>query len=285
MILYRPRGLSWTMFKRILDCPRQAEYAVREKEGDPDAAREQTTPNYHASAGTIVQKLFECYFNQGVNLRSGGTQPEVIAAACAKVLASKFTAKVIAETIYPPGKSEADLRKFVAESAATGRTALFEAGILEKQVRSEVPSGGEAGGRRIFAQIDFLVTTPEGVYIYDGKINSAPNADIRQLWYAALTRKEPVLGGGFIYWKLGKYVPVRFDAAHLSRFQDGDFAAGLKRWEPVMTTGVDTLEPEPSYAACRWCSWNGRCRSATMSRKAREPNYSLPAEIDWTDLD
>ncbi len=273
------------MFKRIMDCPRQAEFAIREKEGDPEAAREQTTSNYHASAGTIVQKLFECYFNQGVNLRPGGTQPEAVAACCAKVLASKFAAKTIAETIYPPGKTEADLRKFVAESAATGRTALFEAGLLNRDgVRSEVPSGGKVGDWRIFAQIDFLVKTPQGVYIYDGKINSAPNADVRQLWYTALTRPEKVLGGGFIYWKLGKFVPVHFSSEHLSRFRDGDFAAGMERWRPVMTTGVDSLEPEPSFAACQWCAWNGRCQHAVFSRK-REPNYDLPAEIDWDGLD
>lgn len=272
------------MFLRMVNCPRQAEYAIREKEGDLDAAREQTTSTYHADAGTIVQKLFELYFNQTVNLRPGGTQPEAVARACAKVLASKWATDLMAKTTYPHGKSEADLRKFVAESAATGRTALFEAGLLDKDVRSEVPSPGKAGDWRIFAQIDFLVKTPEGVYIYDGKINSSPNADKRQLWYTALTREEPVLGGGFIYWKLGKFVPVRFDADTLSRFRDGDFAYGMERWRPVMTIGVEELEPEPSFSTCRWCPWNGRCRSATFSKR-REPDYSLPTEIDWTDLD
>lgn len=284
MIYYRPRGLSWTMFKRILDCPRQAEYAIREKGGDPDAARVQTTPTYHADAGTIVQKLFECYFNQGVNLREGGTRPEAIAAACARVLASKWAARVIAATTYPDGKTEADLRRFVAESAASGRQALFDAGILEKQVRSEVPSPGEADGARIFSLIDFLVKTPEGVYIYDGKINAAASADPRQLWYAALGRKEPVLGGGFVYWKLGKFVPVPMGQRTLEEFRRGDFAKGMDRWGPVMGRGVDSLEPEPRYAVCRWCSWNGRCASATMSRR-RTPDYNLPDEIDWGDLD
>jgi hypothetical protein len=272
------------MFKRILDCPRQAEYAVREKEGDPEAVREALGFNYHASAGTLVQKLYECYFNQRVNLRPGGTQPEVVAACCAKVLASKFAEKVIGETTYPQGKSKAELLKFVATSAATGLTALFESGILGKEVRSEVPSAGSAGGRRIFAQIDFLVKTSAGSFIYDGKINSAPTADPRQLWYAALTRTEPVRGGGFIYWKLGKFVPVKFDAETLAEFKAGDFAKGMARWEPVMTTGVDTLEATPSWAACQWCSWGGRCRYARQAPR-REPDYSLPAEIDWGDLD
>lgn len=284
LLHWRPRGLSWSMWKRIMDCPKQAEFAVRDRLGDPSAAREQTTPTYHADAGTIVQKLYELYFNQGVNLRSGGTSPEAVAKACRKVLESKWAREIIAATTYPRGKSEGTLRQLITSAAASGRQALFDAGLLEKAVRSEVPTPGEVDGFPVFSLIDFLVETPQGDYIYDGKVNAAATADPRQLWYAALARGRPVLGGGFVYWRLGKFVPVPMGADAVEKFRRGEFAEGRERWEPVMGPGVEELDPTPKFSSCRWCAWNGKCASAQTS-KQKPINYDLPEEIGWGDLE
>lgn len=272
------------MFKKMMDCPKQAEYAVRERLGDESCVISRDTATYHADAGTIVQKLYELYFNQQVNLRPGGMSEQTVANAIAKVLSSKPVTKILAETTFPDGKTMADLRTFIVTSAATGRKALFDGGVLDQPMRSEVASPGEVDGYRIFAFIDFLRTTEKGVYIYDGKINASASADPRQLWYAALTRDEPVLGGGFFYWKLGRYVAVDMSPEAIQKFKEGDFAESRRRWEPILGPGVESLEATPSYAACRFCNWNGMCPSAQRG-KVREPNYDLPDEIGWGDLD
>lgn len=286
LLHWRPRGLSWTMFRIMVSCPKQAEYAVRDRLGDPSAAREQNTPTFHADAGTIVQKLYELYFNQGVNLRDGGTTDEVVARCATKVMASPWAEKILEKTTYPEGKTHKDLLQLIATGVAKGRKALFAAGLLDKEMKSEVNWSGTFEGFSVFSRVDFVVETPRGAFIYDGKINGQANADPRQLWYAALARREsgrPVLGAGFLYWKLGKFVSVPVDDATLEKFIKGDFAEGRKRWLPVMGPGVESLDPTPSFSTCRFCAWNGKCPSAQMAR-ARTPDYNLPDEIDWGDI-
>lgn len=287
-------GISWTMWRRAFECGKQAELAIAERNGVPRFEQGTGWPTYYADVGTIVQKFYECYFNQGVNLRPGGTNSAAIATGVNKVLASPWCAKVLEKTTYPEGKdgvslTVVDLVERVRKQALSGLRGLADAGVLDRPVRSEVASVGLVRGLPIFALIDFLVELPHGDMIFDGKSNANRDADPRQMYWCALTRafnkerSRNVVGGGFIYWIHG-FEPVRMNGEDLQRFIDGDFKRILPVFERLRTTGVDEIPAQPKdYKVCKFCAWSGSC-SRSLAKPKREPDFGLPERVGFDDV-
>jgi hypothetical protein len=273
------KPISWTFFENLDTCPRKIEHRLR---GVPD---DTVWPSYYADVGTIVQKVYEVYFNQGINLKETakekGIDLVVVKRVAEKVLTSKWAREVLGATTYPDGKEEADLVKQVRFDVENGRTALWNADILNKPVRSEVRSPGEARGIRIFAFVDFVRKTDEGEEVYDGKSKSRPDADDRQVVWAALTRKGvDVVKGGILYWRQGFHqvdVSTKAQLEFLEEHLD-PLIPTIER----LKTGVVSLEAKPSDGNCLMCRWNRSCEEST--RRVKPPNFGLPDEVGFEDL-
>ncbi len=273
------KPISWTFFENLATCPKRNEHRLR---GVPPNT---TWPSYWATIGTIDQKIYELYYNQGINLKMAatekGTDMGVVKRVAEKVLASKWVRELLGETTYPPGKEEADLVATVRSDVESGRVALFNAGILEKKCRSEVPSSGKVRDVRIFAFIDFIHEGPNGAEVYDGKAKSRADADDRQILWAALTiNGQDVVKGGFLYWRQGYHEVDVSTKAQLEFLE--------KELDPVrpqierLKTGVVSLEARPSDRACLMCKWNQSCSEST--KRKRELDFNLPDEIEFGDV-
>lgn len=255
------KGISWSKFKLALSCPLALQKSI-----DKESSIE-WRPTYHAQLGTTVQKVFEVYFNQGVNLKPGGDQESVITKCADIVLASKwFDGLAIS---YTPTTNSDTMRVTVHEHVLGGLRQFRELGMLARPIRSEVDWGATFRNLRLFGRMDFVVHEGDGVYLYDGKSHQKENADERQLLFYALVASassKTVLGGGFLYWGL-KYHPVDLSAAKIKEFVDDCFS-GVSPIFERLKTGIDVLEAKPEKGRCYWCAWGRTCK---FSLVAREP--------------
>lgn len=252
-------SISWSKLDLALRCPLALQKTIDKAPG----ARYQ--PTFWMDSGTLVQKTFEVFFNQRINLKPGGDRPEVIQRATNKVLTSQFRKEL--GTTFPEGKSDTDLDIMVREHTAKGLEHLREIGLLIRDVRSEVKWNSIFRGMRTFAMIDFLTEGPDGIEIYDGKGHQKEDANPDQLRYYALTiasSGRKMAKGGLIYWQHG-YREVDLSPPAIKLFAD----TTIQKVQPLfrqLADGVEKLEATPSEKACGRCLWSQTCLSSAVRR-------------------
>ena len=262
MITWR-KPVSWSKFRMALDCPKALELALA------DTPPSDISPNYYAVLGQCVQKVFEEYFNQRVNLRS--QKPATISKIAQLVIESDWYDKM--EKTYPFSVSEETLIKRIHEDTQTGFDAMDHAGIVDKMVTSEVPVRSEFRGLRVFAWCDFIINWPNTeIELWDGKNTKHMTADPRQLyWYAMvlMSKGHNISKGGFIYTKQGVSKEIDLSPQRIMEFINTDFVQGRKYFDQLQE-GITAFAPTPSKKTCKWCPWR---RSCTASHY-----YQVPAE-------
>lgn len=267
------KGISWSKMKLALECPLQLQKTI---EREPCV---EFRPNYYMQLGTVVQKVYELYFNQQINLRPGGDREEVVGRCAQKVMGSDWFKNL--GVSYPTGFDSVRMQESVMRHVKNGFVQLRDLGLLEKAVRSEVDWGATFRAFRIFGRMDFVVRENAiGVYLYDGKSNQEKSADVRQLLYYALVAYasgQKVLGGGFLYWQLD-YEKVDLSAKAVKKFVDEDWGRGAKVFEQLKR-GVGTLPAVPEAKRCYFCSWGRTCE---FSASAREPvDHLAPTSVSF----
>lgn len=247
------KALSWSKVKMMLSCPRKLQYTLEQKPvGVP-------SPSYYRNLGSIAQYVLEIYFNQRVNLKSGGTEAEVIQKVITKVLNSKLVQTM--DITYPPGKSRVDFDSEVRRHVTMGTEILRARGMLGREIDSEVKGVGELRGTRAYMQIDFVVKEGKYVSVLDGKGTMKTGEDSRQLkMYAAIMMKRGVLikEAAFVYWNVGEYEAVDVSPESIKKFLDSDWVEAQKI-AALIGVGVDTLDARPSHTECWKCDWKTSC--------------------------
>lgn len=265
-------GISWSKFKMASECPHQLLQAVKK------TPYGEARPNYYMNLGTVVQKVFELYFNQGINLKEGGRTQEVLFKCAQKVVNSKWVAEL--GITYPPGKDEESLRSEVVAHVMGGFLQFQELGLLDKRLRAEVDWGSTFRNLRLFGRMDFVYDTPEGVYIYDGKGHKEKTADERQLIFYSLVANasgKKVLGAGFLYWQLG-FVSVDVSLPKIQAFIESDFNEASEYFH-MLKTGVEFLPAKPESNRCWLCNW---CRVCEFSaRKMLPVDTQVPESVEF----
>lgn len=243
------KSVSWSKFDMALRCPMKLQKTI-DKEYSPKFG----STTRAAMMGTLVQKVFELYFNNDFNLKAGGRSGEVLHKILVKTLASKWASD---------GGFDSSFLDEAALQLVSGLKTLEEMGKLHLQTRSEVKMQVQFNGFRMFGMLDFVTAGEGGSYLYDGKGNSREDADPNQIKYYALTLHAAgtkLLGGGFIYWKHG-YREVDITAKGLHEFVHGDFARGRKVFARL-AAGVDYLEANPTSKNCHYCNWRATCKES-----------------------
>lgn len=270
------RPVSWSKFKLALDCPRSLQYAVDKK---PHGFADNT---YYSALGTIVQFIFEQYFNQRVNLRQGGRNPKVIERVTDKILASNYIESL--KVVYPYGKDRADLCAAVREQVTKGFLFMDKMGLTKYSVKSEVNWSSVFRGFRMFAKIDFLRHGSSGSYVFDGKGHKEMNADPRQVLYYCLSvaaSGHKIAGGGIIYWRHG-YKNLDVTPAALKRFIDGEFAEVRPLFEELKTGIQGPMEARPSKENCKFCKWRQVCPDSAVRRPPMKED--APENVGFSEI-
>lgn len=272
MITWR-KPVSWSKFRMALDCPKALELALAgTPASDPGVS-------YYSVLGQAVQKVYEVYFNQRVNLRS--TKPETISKIAQRVIESDWFEDL--DKTYPFSVSEETLITRIHEDSLSGFDAMDHAGILDKVVTSEVPVRSSYQNLRVFAWADFLTNWPnKDIELWDGKNNKKKNADPRQLyWYAMvlMSKGHNIKKGGFIYTKFGESVTVDLSPPRIMEFINTDFQRGRKYFDQLQD-GITAFAANPSKDNCRWCPWR---RSCTASIHYSPPATTGSEKVGWKD--
>lgn len=268
------KACSWSKFRLALDCPRQLEYVLDR------AVQSDFRPDYYAVLGQAVQKCFELYFNQGVNLQGRGRSHAVMDRVVGKVLKSPaFDGSTIS---YPGGKNAGDFGEAVRKHVIQGYDEFERMGILAEKIESEVKWGSAFNGFRMFGLLDFVRRTKKGLFIYDGKGNAKKDADLRQLLYYALichASGEKIAGGGLIYWQ-HSYEEVDLSPPALKEFVEGDFARGRAIFDKLKS-GASKLMAQPAATRCHYCSWSSVCSDSLYRKKV--PDFIQVGEVSFGD--
>lgn len=275
---FLPKGISWTLFQRAEKCERSAEYHRRHT-----PKKNSTWPTYYADVGTAVQRCYELYFNQGVNLRPGGTAPAKVA-LCAEMVLTRdaMLQALFNETTFPDGKKRQDLFDQSRSDVQSGLHAINSAGWLDRPVRCEVKAPGKIKGWPTFGSIDFLVQNPDGSEdVWDGKATSQANADVGQVRWYALSRRSSgknVTGAGIIYFRQGRAVPVPLDAESVAPFLER-FAKVEHVWEQMRGGALSLPATSRDSHTCHWCNWSSSCPDSYTRRMPVD--LGGPSEIDF----
>lgn len=282
LVFFLPRSISWTLFKRAEACEHQAEFH-RRKEPKQNTG----WPSYYADVGTAVQRIFELFFNQGVNLREGGASPANVALCAEKVLTQDpFLREVFDKTTFPKGKDRLAMFQQVRADVKTGLHAIHAAGFLDKRVRCEVKGEGKIGAWPVFGLVDFLVQNGDGTEeVWDGKAVSQANADQDQVRFYAAVRAfngARIRGGGIVYFRQGRAVPVDLGKEAMTKFL-ARFAKTDHVWEAMKGGAFGLPATSKSTHDCHWCPWVDRCEASLKAQKL-PADLDGPAEIDFEDL-
>lgn len=256
-------AVSWSKFVLALECPRKLQHTVDKK---PSPGDRDTT--FYMDLGTMVQFIFEQYYNQQINMKAGGREEKVIQAVTDKILASTYLEKL--QTTYPHNLDEDELRKRIRAHTLKGFRIMNKMGMTKYKFRSEVKWSSVFRGFRMFCMIDFLREGRSGVYLFDGKGHGQMNADPRQVLYYALAvaaSGHKIAGGGLIYWQ-HKYQPVDLSPAAIKHFIDTDFKQGRPYFEALQKGTQEVFETTPSKKICGRCRWKHVCEDSAVKLPA-----------------
>lgn len=257
MTVFR-KSVSWSKFDLAIKCPLALQNTI-----DKKFSALWGIPTKASAMGKLVQKVFEVYFNLGLNLAPNGQRVEVLFKVLDKVLADPWCQKEGVD----PSMREAALPQiqFGFEQFATQK-------ILSYPIASEVKARGAYMGFPMFGMVDFVATMPGGLLVYDGKGHAKKNADPRQVLYYGLifhAAKQRVMGGGFLYWKHG-FEPIQLDPRTLHAFvQSEDFKRALGVFAQLRQ-GVDVLPATPSKNSCYYCPWRKTCEFSASRKQVGE---------------
>lgn len=271
-----PYPISWSKFKLALDCPLQLEYVI-EKRPPSDV-----NPNYYGLTGIVVQKVFELYFNQGLNKKPQAQTLTFLDKALNKVLESKWY--TTQPKSYPHMRTEEDLKTRIREQVHGGWKCIEEADLLGKTVVSEQKWRATVRGMRLFGVVDFTVDQGgKSLDLWDGKGHYRTDADERQiLFYLVMLLQSgfKVQRAGFLYWNHGVR-EVDIALPRVKEFLDGDFKQGKEIFDNLRQGGEQ--KATPSKKVCGWCSWKSTC-TASAYRKTEKPS-SYAEEVKFGDLE
>ena len=170
MTVFR-KSVSWSRFQLALTCPLKLQNTL-DKVWAPSSGW-----NKYAAMGKLVQKVFELYFNNDLNLNPKGRDPAVLIRILDKVLASKWAADELIDETF---------REDAIPQLVCGYEQFQSQKLLGYRIRSEVAVKGAHEGFRMSGQLDFLIEAQHGCLLYDGKGHAEKNADAKQLLYYGL---------------------------------------------------------------------------------------------------
>jgi len=246
------RVWSWSKVKAAGECPLQMQFAIQK-------VPRVDLHNYWAELGLATQKIFELYFNQGLNMNPKLRNAKTLRVITERVLGtSKFRDLSIS---HPGEKDKEDLKKEIREDVQSGLKHLEEADLLRYPTEAEFWANGSLRGLRIGGMLDFIVKKPNELVLLDGKGSIEENADPRQVQYYALVlmgQGRRPKSAGLLYWKHG-YRPVDVTNKGLRDYIDEHLSIVMPLLKQVEKGAPEPLEAKPSKKTCRYCSYRFSC--------------------------
>jgi len=247
------RVWSWSKVLAAHECPLRMQFAIQK-------IPRVDLHNYWAELGLATQKIFELYFNQGLNMNPKLRNGKTLRIITERVLGSERWREL--EISHPGEKDKDDLKKEIRADVQSGLKHLEEADLLRYSTESEFWANGTfRRSLRIGGMIDFVVKKPNQLVLLDGKGSVEENADERQVQFYALVLmgqgRRPD-SAGLLYWKHG-YRPVDVSNKGLRDYIDEHLNEVMPLLKQVEKGAPEPLEARPSKKTCRYCSYRFTC--------------------------
>lgn len=258
---YWKHGVSWHKMEAALRCPMQLGKIIR-KETPSDVG-----PNYYATLGKVVQKVFELYFNKRLNLKPRGNDVKVVLRILDKVLISGIETNGLR---YVGRTNWGTFKEDCAHQVEFGFKLLESKGLVGSEIKSEVKLVGNYRGFRMFGMVDFWRESSKGLWLWDGKGYKNKNANPNQLRHYALaahSNGRKIAGAGFLYWRDGLgYQSVDVSPKSLRDYLHNEVAQVRPIFDRLKK-GTDDLPATPSKESCKWCSWRSTCPFSVFKKE------------------
>lgn len=268
-------GISWMRIKDAFECPKRLQWGLEKRK------KTNLGYNYWANKGKLVQLAFEHYFNQGVNRKEGGTDPQVMRKVMLKVLESNYYKGL--ELTMPYGWTEEGLRKACIEEAVNGLRVMNDMGISKSVIKSEQMWNGKFRNLRQFAMIDFEEDRGGSLGIYDGKGSKEKNADAGQIyWYVmtVLSAGRKVSRAGFIYWN-HDFEEIDISPVAVKRFITERLDVVIPIFQRLKK-GTEDFPMTPSKENCKYCGWRNTCPKSVY--RAPDVDMTGKNEVDFGEV-
>jgi hypothetical protein len=256
------RHVSWSNFDIALTCPRKLQYTLEKR---PTSI---PTSSYWTVLGKVVQRVWEVYFANDVNLKKDGCTDLVVERVMARVLDhSSVKGREIPSV---PGKTADDFWAECVSLVLTGLKAVRASGMMPLKIASEQRWRSVFKGFPMSCRMDFVHFDEDRkeTQLWDGKAHTKKNANPNQLRFYALALYSAgwrTRHGGFLYWRHG-FEEVDLTPSGLRDFVERDFARGRQIFQDLRQAQT-LLEATPSKAKCNRCLWRNNCPDSAYFRK------------------
>lgn len=261
-------NISWSKMKDALECPYRLQLVVSK------APHPGWGANYWMELGKAVQKIFELYFNQRINLKGPDFRTQnVLEKVTDKVMASPYYQEVLKNLTFP--NDQYDEKRFnaeVREQVVKGRDSLDAAKFLHLPLNSEKKWVGRFRDIGLFAMTDFTHEADGPVDVIDGKGHQQMNADPRQVVHYALciaSTGRKLGRGALLYWRYGDQgvVDVDISPAALRRYQDEALTEAAPTIRALKQGTTEDLPAKPSNSNCYRCNYKANCKYSFFKKE------------------
>lgn len=246
------RVWSWSKVLAAGECPLRMQFAIQK-------VSRVDLHNYWSELGLATQKIFELFFNQGLNMNPKLRTPKTLRIITERVLGSERWRKL--DISHPGELDKDDLKKEIREDVQSGLKHLEKADLLRYPTEAEFWANGTLRGLRIGGMLDFIVKKPNELVLLDGKGSKEENADERQVQFYALVlmgQGRRPKSAGLMYWKHG-YRPVDVTNRGLRTYIDEHLSIVMPLLKQVEKGASEPLEARPSKKTCRYCPYRFSC--------------------------
>lgn len=245
-----------------------------------------TPPNmYYAFPGTVIQKIFELFYNDEWFLKRGQCRefmynkaPEIF-----ENILKKMTVDWNADISK---KSKHTVYEEILEMIGKNLDVIKEYQLLGKLAKSEykLQSYFEKNEYVLLtSKIDFLIHNKDGIQILDGKATSNKSnylKDPTQLFFYAMLFKYKYKRYpdkiGYWFWRDGIIKYIDFDDSHINTLKDE-----IK--ETLFKIYKQKFDPTPGYKNCLFCNYKDECldRIKDIAEKQAEKAITITqADLD-----
>lgn len=279
--------LSYSAFHQYQNCPKQYYLQRVKKEAPPEP-----DSKHNAVVGTIVQRVFEDFYNKELWRKGKETSAELLKRA--EVYFDEFmdTEYVNFDDVTCRYKHRQEPLEEILEIIPKTLTGIKRERFLGPYAKSEVDMKVRFNqGDFLVGYLDFVIRRQnDEVLIIDGKSSKhrEKNVDVKQLYFYALMfylryRQLPDKIG-FFYYRFADDPELAMDWVPVERSHIKDISEEIR--EVMDGIRARKFEAKPKASFCQWCPWERVCaeRQAQLreGREKRAAKDTHEIQADFT---
>lgn len=281
--------MSYSGYNQYKNCPKQYWLQRIKKEPPPEK-----DSRHNAIVGSVVQRVFEAFYNEELYRLGKGTSEELLRRAQMYFEEFMATNYVDFNHVTCRYKSQHEPLKEIVEIIPKTLQGIIREKFYGPYAKSEVEMKERFnGGDVLVGYIDFVIRRDNGeVIILDGKSSRhrEKNVNEEQLYFYALMfylryRQLPDKLG-FFYYRFADDPELALDWFPVDKARIKELSNNIK--DVMFEIRRRQYDATPKASFCRWCQWERVCDARMAQKRAnrekRQQNKNEPEIlVDFTE--